>query len=266
MSKLQACIIITAVMALTFAFSPAYPETSVKTLTPPILSPDETYVYRVKEKIHGKSFLTPSKLIHSEHSFSIEENGNDEKRIIHTCREIRSDGAKQVWVFKYRRNSQAVRHLGYTLDKYTPMGKKYYHEESWFGDSFYQLPPDTIHLVSVPFALTGFNFAKGKKTSLHIYTQEGTPTAVKVKVEKEERLKVPWKELETWKVKVAVDKENMVKPRGMLGQLLTRVLPEFTVWYQKSAPHRPVRIIAEFGALTPGRPEFTQELVRIIRD
>lgn len=266
MKKLPACIAITAVAAFTFAFSPAYSEPRLNPLPRPLITPDETYVYRVREKIHGKSFLTPSKPVHSEHLFSLDKNDNDKANIIHTCREIRSDGAKQVWVFKYRTTSGGIRSLGYVLDRFTPMGKNYYHEESWFGDDFYRLPGDTVHLVSVPFALTGLDFAKGETASLHIYTQEGVPTAVRAKVEKQERLKTPRKELETWKVKVTPDEENMTKPRGILGQLITHVLPEFTVWYEKSAPHRPVKIVAEFGPLAPGRPEFTRELVRIIKD
>jgi len=264
MNKLPAPPAITLILALAFAVHPAHSEPSRASSPFPGLPPGEAYVYRVEEKIQGKSFLPPSKIIRSEHSFSAGKNENGQESLIHTCREISSDGARRVWVFKYRLHSGSIRQLGYSLDKFTPAGDRYHHEESWFGDPFYKLPPDTVHVVGVPFVLTGMDFKKGRTVSRHIYAQEGVPTAVRVKVEKQEHLKVPWKELETWKVKISVDKENTIKPGGVLGRLITQVLPEFTVWYEKSAPHRPVKITTEFGPLTPGRPRFVQELVEVV--
>ena len=223
----------------------------------------ETLTYRVTEKSSGKSAIPSSKVVLSEHNFTATTLENGSKAIQHTCREVRSDGATQKWLFYYANAGSAIRALSFSGQRYTPKGILYFHEEAKFGDPFYKFPSDTVHLISVPYLLASTDFAPGKTLSMHTWAQEGPATKINISVCGEERVTVPWKTVNAWKVCTKADTESLTKPMGAMGKIFEMILPEFTIWFDKDTPHRPVKIYGVFGPLTPGKPEYIQELTKV---
>ena len=223
----------------------------------------ETLTYRVIEKSTGESAIPGSKVVLSEHSFSESAQENGANIIMHTCRETRSDGAIQKWTFYYSYADFNVRALSFAAQRFSPNGSMFYHEEWKFGDAFFKLPPDTAHLISFPFLLAGINFGSGKSVTMHSWAQEGPATKILVRFCGEERITVPWKTVNAWKVCSKADPESFTKPMGAFGRLFAQILPEFTIWFDKDTPHRPVKLHGVFGPLTPGKPEYIEELIKV---
>jgi len=252
--------LIAAAIIIAARVLPAPPDPNTPHLSMPV---GETLIYRVTEKSAGESAITATKVVLSEHSFSESAQENGTNIILHTCREVRSDGAIQKWTFYYSYDNSNVHALSFAAQRFSPKGDLYYHEEWKFGDPFYKLPPDTAHLISFPFLLAGINFGPGKSITMHSWAQEGPATKILARFCGEERITVPWKTVNTWRVCSKADPESFTKPMGAFGKLFTQILPEFTIWFDKNTPHRPVKIHGVFGPLTPGKPEYIEELIKV---
>lgn len=222
----------------------------------------ETLVYRVIEKSNGESFLQSTKVVKSEHRFeSKTENGVN--YVLHSCDEVRKDGVKNKWSILYSKQAPGIKTNNYIFRKFTPNGKLYYYEEYHFNDPFLKLPPDITHIMSVPFLLSGMDFKLNSNLILYVWGQEGYPAKIDVKVIGSETIQTPLKKAETWKVSVIPDTKEIEKPMGAMGKIIAQLFPEFTIWFEKAPPHRPMKIYGVFGPLSPGRPEYIEELIEI---
>lgn len=222
----------------------------------------EKLIYRVTELSKGKSFIPATKVVYSEHSFR-EKRTPEGYVIYHFCEEKRKDFARNTWEIRYARRDSSIRTLSYINERFSPKGKLYYHEEYIFENIFHTIPKDITHMISMPYLLCGMDFGSTKTHVMYTWAQEGVPTKVLVKVCGKENVKVPLKSANSYKVCIEVDKDAITEPMGAMGKVAAQLFPEFTIWYDIIPPHRPLKIHGVFGPLTPGKPEFIQELVQI---
>ncbi|GEM_PF-2067628 len=263
--RLTALAFFPIITAVLIAASPENNRADIKAaFRRPTIPPGETLIYRVTEKSRGMSFIPPTKVIQSEHHLQMVDARDGSRIIRHICREIRKDGVALRWEFDYLDAVTGVQALGYVLEKLSPEKDTYYYEESVFDEPILKLPPDIVHVLSVPFLLSGIDFAPDKRFSMHIWTEEGKPARILMNVCGSERVKVPWKTVETWKICIRIDNKSMPKFGGALAKVIANLLPKFTIWFEKNPPHRPVKLHGVFGPLTPGKPEIIHELIKVV--
>lgn len=179
-----------------------------------------------------------------------------------TVREVREDNSTEIWQFEYADTFPFTKCLNYRRTVFSPEGKEVRSEFAVFDDPFLGFPSNIIHVLSIPFVLSGMEMKKGAHADANLWNLDGRPTLLLANVVGQDNVKVIAGKFRAWKVKLSVDK-SVLEPWGALGSIIAKFIPEFFFWYDVKPPNHLVKVKVVFGPAIPGSPAFYLELAEI---
>jgi hypothetical protein len=185
------------------------------------------------------------------------------KVIREIIRESRNNNTVSIWRFDFSDTSPTTKCLNFSRTIQTTSGAEIFSEYAAFDDPFLNYPDNIAHAMALPFLLSGMDRRKGSKRDIYIWAQDAKPSHLFAVVIGEEKIRIMGKTRSAWVVRIKIDKKDVIEPWGALGNIIARLIPEFSFWYDIAPPHRMLRAKSDFGPYVPGAPLFYQELVEI---
>ncbi len=133
-----------------------------------------------------------------------------------------------------------------------------------YKDPMFDYPDNLCHVFTITAALRAMDLKVGSKNEIYLMLGlDSAPWHMFIVVEDEETVTVPIGTIETYRIKLEPDYDDIMGKWSWTAPMIKRFVPDFYFWVEKQSPHSLVKFQGTFGPVG-GSPKQAHELVEII--